>query len=151
MQYVTSRDSHVVLYEGKPIGYIQCALNDDNPQYKEAFGLEDNTAGIDIFIGDEHYLHKGMGSFIITKFLQDVVFVIYDVSTCTIDPEPVNTVAIRAYEKVGFRYLRTAWNPVDNAWAYLMTIHREAITLSSLDHRAPKEKKRLEHWISRLN
>ena len=119
---------YTVLYEGKPIGYIQCARNDDNPQYKEAYGLEDNTACIDIFIGEEDYLHEGMGSFIITKFLRDVVFVIYDVPTCTIDPEPENTVAIRAYEKVGFRYLRTVWNPIANVWAYLMTIHREAIT-----------------------
>jgi RimJ/RimL family protein N-acetyltransferase len=118
---------YIVLYEGKPIGYMQCALNDDNPRYKEAYGLEGKTAGIDIFIGDEHYLHKGMGSSIITKFLQDVVLVIYDVSTCTIDPEPVNSVAIRAYEKAGFRYLTTVWNPIDNVWAYLMSIHREAI------------------------
>ncbi len=119
---------YIVLYEEKPIGYIQCALNDDNPRYKEAYALEDKTAGIDIFIGDEHYLHKGMGSFIVTKFLQEVVFVMYDVSTCTIDPEPVNTVAIRAYEKAGFRYRKTVWNPVENLWAYLMTIHREAVT-----------------------
>ena len=118
---------YVFLYNGKPIGYIQCARNDDNPRYKEAFGFEDNTAGIDLFIGEEDYLHQGMASFIIAKFLRDVLFVIYDVPICTIDPEPANTIAIRAYEKAGFHHIKTVWNPIDNVWVYLMAISREVI------------------------
>ncbi len=115
---------YVFLYDEKPIGHIQCALNDDQPDYKEAFGFEDNTAGIDVFIGEDDYIHRGMGSFIIAKFLRDVVFVVYDVAICTIDPEPENRIAIRAYEKAGFRHIRTVWNPIDSVSAYLMTISR---------------------------
>ena len=116
--------SYVIHYDEKPIGYIQSALNDDHPAYKEAFEVEDGTAGVDVFIGEEDYLHKGLGSFIIGKFLREVVFVVYDVNVCMIDPEPENTIAIRAYEKAGFRHTKTVWNPAGTMGAYLMTISR---------------------------
>ena len=67
------------------------------------------------------HLHKAWGSLIITRFLKEVVSAIYDVSVCTIDPEPANTVAIRAYEKAGFSHLKTVWNPIDSVLAYIMT------------------------------
>jgi RimJ/RimL family protein N-acetyltransferase len=115
----------IILCDNQPIGYIQCALSDDNPEYKKIFGIEENTAGIDLLIGEERYLHKGWGSFFITKFLKEILFVIYKVDVCTIDPEPENKIAIRAYEKAGFRYLKTVWNPIDNVWAYIMMIRRD--------------------------
>jgi len=117
----------IICYNGKPIGSIQCALYDNNPEWKKAYGFADNLAGIDIFIGEENYLHKGLGSVIIRKFLCDIVFVVYDVNACTLDPEPENKIAIRAYEKAGFRSIRTVWNPIDNSWAYLMMIERNAV------------------------
>ncbi len=115
---------YLILYDEKPIGYIQCALNDDQPAHKEAFGVEDGTAGVDVFIGEEDYLHKGLGSSIIGKFLREVVFVIYDVAVCVIDPEPENAIAIRSYEKAGFRHTKTVWNPAGTMGAYLMAISR---------------------------
>ena len=121
---VETEKSYVIHYEGKPVGYIRCALNDDQTAYKEAFEIEGGTAGVDVFIGEEDYLHKGLGSSIITRFLREVVFVIYDVAVCVIDPELENTIAIRAYEKAGFRHTKTVWNPASTTGAYLMTISR---------------------------
>ena len=114
-------------YDGKPIGHIQCARLDDNPAYSKAFVMEGNPAGIDLFIGEDEYRHRGLGSHIITRFLWDVVFVIYDADLCTIDPDPANRIAIRAYEKAGFRYVKTVWNPIDSVWAHIMAIARADI------------------------
>jgi RimJ/RimL family protein N-acetyltransferase len=122
---------YIIRCDDEPVGYIQCALNDDNPEYKTVFRFEDNTAGIDLLIGEAAYLHKGWGSLIIIKFLKEVVFKIYEVNVCTIDPEPENTIAIRAYEKAGFHYLKTVWNPIDRVWAYLMEIRRNAVIETS--------------------
>ncbi len=123
--------AYIVYYKEKPIGSIQCALYDDNPEWKAAYGFNDNMAGIDIFIGKEEYLHKGLGAEIIRIFLREIVFVIYDVKVCTIDPEPENKIAIRAYEKAGFRHMKTTWNPIDRVYAYLMEIQRDAVCQSA--------------------
>lgn len=39
----------------------------------------------------------------------------------------INKIAIRAYEKVGFRYVKTIWNSNDNEWAYIMEINRDSV------------------------
>jgi RimJ/RimL family protein N-acetyltransferase len=115
----------IIQCDNQSIGYIQCALNDDNPEYKAIFKMEESTAGIDLLIGEDKFRHKGWGSFIITRFLKEILFDIYKVDICTIDPEPENKIAIRAYEKAGFRYLKTVWNPIDNVWAHIMLIRRD--------------------------
>jgi RimJ/RimL family protein N-acetyltransferase len=118
---------YAVIYGEALVAFIQSALVGDNPQYKEILGLGGDTAGIDIFIGEEGYVHKGLGSLIIKVFLKDIVFRVYDVDVCSIDPEPENKIAIRAYEKSGFRYIKTVWNPISKVWAYVMTINRESV------------------------
>lgn len=115
---------YLVLYGDNPIGYIQCALNEERPGYQAAFKLEGSTVGLDVFIGEDDFLHRGLGNSIIAGFLRDVVWVVYGVSVCTIDPEPENAIAIRSYQKAGFRHVRTVWNPMDKVPAYLMEISR---------------------------
>ena len=44
--------------------------------------------------------------------------------SCIIDPEPDNKIAIRAYEKAGFRYLKTVQIPTEAHPSYLMRIER---------------------------
>jgi len=120
-------DCYIFDYDDKPIGMIQSYRLDDFPAEKAVFDLEGNCAGIDLFIGEEEYVHKGLGSEIIRKFVKEIVFVDYDVSSCFIDPEPKNTIAIRAYRKAGFKYLKTVWNKKDSVEAYLMRINREEL------------------------
>ncbi|HEX9896107.1 MAG TPA: GNAT family N-acetyltransferase [Dehalococcoidales bacterium] len=118
---------YIVIYDKTQIAFIQSVLIEDNPRYKEAFGLGGDTVAIDIFIGEGEYIHKGLGSLIIRAFLRNIVFKVYDVDACIIDPEPTNKIAIRAYEKTGFRYSHQAWNTEDKAEAYIMTINRESV------------------------
>ena len=69
-------------------------------------------AGLDLFIGEESFLGKGLASSLISTFIQrnfpytDSIF---------IDPEKENKLAIHVYEKVGFKVIDefiAPWNPV---------------------------------------
>lgn len=117
----------LILLAEKPIGQIQMYKIDDYPKYKKMIQIDENAAGVDIFIGEEDYLHKGLGSIIIKKFLQDFVFLKLDVDTCIIGPDPKNLAAIKAYQKAGFNYFKTILNTEENAEEYLMKIKKENI------------------------
>jgi aminoglycoside 6'-N-acetyltransferase len=118
-------DGYIIYCDNKPIGMIQSCKLDDFPAEKANFGLEDNCADVDIFIGEEEYVHKGLGSAIIRKFVKEIVFVNYDVSCCIIDPDPENKIAVKAYRKAGFKYLKTVWNEKEKVDAYLMSVRRD--------------------------
>lgn len=68
-------------------------------------GLQKSLATIDIFIGEEEYVGKGLGSRIMTQFLKEYVDPYYD--ACLVDPDTANMQAIRAYEKAGFKKIKT--------------------------------------------
>jgi RimJ/RimL family protein N-acetyltransferase len=106
-------DVYIFSYEKKPIGMIQSCKMDDEPAEKTIFGLEDGCVGIDLCIGEEDYVHKGLGSAIIRRFLMEIVFSDGNVAACIADPQLENTIAIKCYQKAGFRYLRTVWYEPD--------------------------------------
>jgi RimJ/RimL family protein N-acetyltransferase len=111
-----------VTYCGEvPIGYIQLY-----PVRAGAWGLQSIRAGVglDLFIGEAHYVHRGLGASILKQFLTDVVFRDATVHTCFVDPSPRNRRAIRAYEKSGFRYLGTGTDPDSGLPVHLMEIGR---------------------------
>jgi RimJ/RimL family protein N-acetyltransferase len=122
-------DCYLIYYDDKPIGMIQLYRLDDFPVEKAMFGLEGKCTGVDLFIGDEEHVHKGLGSTIIGKFIKEIVFIENDVDCCIIDPDPKNEIAIKAYKKAGFKYLKTVWNDKDLVDAYLMGINRDEILL----------------------
>ena len=118
-------DVFIIVYDGKPIGMIQACCLDDEPKEKANFGIERSCAGIDLFIGEEKYVHHGLGSNIIREFLRRVVFKKYNVDCCAIDPSVDNKIAIRAYEKAGFKYFKTVWYVPDKLWENILVINRE--------------------------
>jgi RimJ/RimL family protein N-acetyltransferase len=126
-------DVFIIVYDGKPIGMIQSCRLDDYPEEKALFGLDDRCAGIDIFIGEEDYVHKGLGSGIIREFLKQVVFSKYNADSCIIDPQVENKIAIRAYEKVGFKYLRTVWYEKDKMDENIYIIRRDEFLEESVN------------------
>ena len=106
---------------GEPLGYIQSYYIRDWPEY--AIGEEGaNAAGIDLFIGEREHAYRGLGPHIIREFLRRVVFREYTVDSCIIGPAQNNHAAIRAYEKAGFRYLKTVSIPGELEPEYLMRI-----------------------------
>jgi aminoglycoside 6'-N-acetyltransferase len=107
--------------EAAPLGFIQCYYIRDWPEY--AIGEEGaNAAGIDLFIGERERAYRGLGPRIIREFLRGVVVREYRVDSCIIGPAQNNHAAIRAYEKAGFRYLKTVSIPGELEPEYLMRI-----------------------------
>lgn len=119
---------YIVMYDIKPVAFIQWYMVDDYPTTKAMIPASKNMAGIDIFIGEEEYIHKGLGSLIIRQFLRHIVFKSFEVDSCIIDPEPINKIAIKAYEKAGFCYSHGSWNAKDKVEAYIMTINKESVS-----------------------
>ncbi len=115
-------DCYIVLYEDKPVGYIQTYKVNDWPEFGDYVGVDDNTASIDLFIGDSSYMGKGFGSLMLKRFLNKIVFANEKITTCIIGPEPKNTRAIKAYEKVGFKYVKTVQIPEESDPTYIMEI-----------------------------
>ncbi len=117
--------AYLTLLGGRPVGYIQACLIDDYPEYASAVQLPPGTAGIDMFIGEVDAVHRGLGSPIIGRFLDEVVFGEMGAARACLGPEPDNRVAIRAYEKAGFRHLKTVEIPGgDPEHEYLMVLER---------------------------
>jgi RimJ/RimL family protein N-acetyltransferase len=102
----------VIVNDHTAIGYIQ------------EYPIGEDSAGIDLFIGEVEFHRRGLGAPIIRQFLNDIVFADTAVESCIIDPVVSNRGAIRAYEKAGFRFLKTVTNPGEAEPHYLMKIAR---------------------------
>jgi RimJ/RimL family protein N-acetyltransferase len=116
--------AYLIMYAGDPIGYIQTYRIRDYPEYAAAVGMDEEAAGVDLLIGETAYLHKGLGSHILRQFLRAVIFAAGDIASCIIGPSEANTIAIRAYEKAGFRFFKTIPSTNEPTPEYLMRITR---------------------------
>lgn len=104
-------DLFLITLDGRPIGQLQSYLIDDHPEYAAMVPLSRPAFGVDLFIGEEDHIGKGHGPELIRAFLRDVAFPRYGVDLCVIGPTRSNAAAIRAYEKAGFRFLKTYIEP----------------------------------------
>ncbi|WP_048647216.1 GNAT family N-acetyltransferase [Nitratireductor soli] len=97
----------VIEFDGRPIGYIQywfLADNRDETTMKEAPWLAEllaDTVGIDLTIGEEDLLSKGIGAAAVKLMVRHLLEAGH--TNIIIDPDPENRRAVRAYEKAGFR------------------------------------------------
>jgi RimJ/RimL family protein N-acetyltransferase len=119
--------SFIIVYDAIDIGYIQTYRIDDYPEYSKYVKAEEPSAGLDLFIGEKNFIHIGLGKEILQKFLTNYVFLINNVNCCIIGPEPLNKIAIRAYEKVGFVYYKMIQIPDEDEPEYLMRIYKNDI------------------------
>lgn len=83
-------DLYLALEDGRPFAFLQTYLADGA------------TAGVDLFIADESRTRKGVGSALIRRFVDEVVFARPETTACIADPEHTNAASIRAFEKAGF-------------------------------------------------
>lgn len=116
---------YCIVCDSAPIGFIQVYRIADYEDYAAALQVGGDAAGVDLFIGEVAYAHRGLGALILRAFLRQVVFDLYGVASCVIGPSARNTIAIRAYEKAGFRYLKTVDAPGEDEPEYLMSIMRD--------------------------
>lgn len=89
-----------IFHEQKPIGYISWNETASDPIRTESY--PQGTYGFDMFIADLDYVGKGYGPQIIKQFIKEIL-VPKNAVKVIIDPEIINTRAIRAYEKAGFK------------------------------------------------
>jgi aminoglycoside 6'-N-acetyltransferase len=104
-------DHFIILLDGRPIGDIQSYRIDDHPEYAAQIAIGRPAVGIDLFIGEPELIGRGHGPELIRAFLRDVAFPKYGLDLCVIGPTRSNAAAIRAYEKAGFRFLKTYLEP----------------------------------------
>jgi aminoglycoside 6'-N-acetyltransferase len=107
---VEGRDStrpYIFCVNGEPTGYIQVWFV--GPRQTEEWSKENpwlmklpsHAVGVDLSIGEEHNLSKGIGSAVLRRFVG--MLNAEGHTAIIIDPDPENTRAVRAYTKAGFR------------------------------------------------
>jgi RimJ/RimL family protein N-acetyltransferase len=100
---------YIIKINEVPVGYIQVydarifASEEYSSIINKYLYTISHLAGIDLYIGEVDYLHKGHGLHIIKQFLQRVVKFHYE--GCIVDPDQENSASIRVFEKSGFKYL----------------------------------------------
>ena len=126
-------DLFVIELDGRPIGVLQSYRIDDHPEYAAQLALRRPAVGMDLFIGEPDLTGRGHGPTLIRAFLRDVAFPRYEVDLCVIGPTASNAAAIRAYEKAGFRFLKTYLEPASREQEhYLMELTRSDLDAMAL-------------------
>lgn len=99
--------AYIVYVEDDPVGYVQAYNAHDFPREDNVSlaELPDSLAALDVLIGEEEFLGKGLGSRIMKQFLSEYVDPYYE--ACFVDPDTTNIRAIRTYEKAGFKKIKT--------------------------------------------
>lgn len=98
--------AYIILTNYVEIGYIQYYNAYDFEREEPIAGLPQSLAAFDIFIGEEEYVGKGIGSRVLKQFCDEYIFNEFD--HCLVDPDLGNLGAVKAYEKAGFTELYKA-------------------------------------------
>ena len=107
-------DHYIVVVDGADIGMVQTYIVADHPDYATVVGITDRgTAGVDIVIGEEELTGKGLGTEILRRFVDEIVFARPETTACVADPDPRNISSVRAFEKAGFHAVETFVDPSD--------------------------------------
>jgi len=114
-------DQYIFSVDNTDIGFIQSYFVND----LSLFMIKGVAKGIDLYIGDINFLHKGYGKDIIRDFLSKFIFNDLSVQFAIIDPELRNISAIKAYKKAGFKHSNTAYNNYEKAMSYYMVLSRD--------------------------
>jgi RimJ/RimL family protein N-acetyltransferase len=113
-------DHYVALLDGEPLGMIQTYLVSDYPDYAAVIGEGEGAAGLDLFIGEASMTGRGLGTEMIRRFTEEIVFARPETTAATADPDVRNEPSIRAFEKAGFLRARELVDPADGELHMLM-------------------------------
>jgi hypothetical protein len=113
-----------------PVGYLQIYNAYDFPRATPLISLPSQLAALDIFIGEESALHKGLGAKIINEFLAQ--YHDFDYTHILVDPDKDNIAAIRTYENAGFRIV-AEHQDANELWMLKENSTAELIKLLELD------------------
>lgn len=107
-QRILSYDEIVNKYKNKLIEKKQELLiikcNDKDIGLVQIYRYDDITYEYDLFIGEEEYLDKGIGTIIVNK-VNNIIHDKYKTKSIILRPFKRNIRAIKCYEKCGFKYI----------------------------------------------
>ena len=115
---------YLALLDGEPLGMVQTYLVSDYPDFAALTEEGEGTAGLDLFIGDEDKTGRGLGTEMIRRFVDEIVFARPETTACIADPDVQNTASLRAFEKAGFRVVRELVDPDDGQLHALLRLER---------------------------
>lgn len=97
---------HIALLDGKPIGKIQSYLVRDYEDFSTI--METNKGvGVDLFIGEENCLGRGIGQQMLRTYVSDIVKELFpEEQICFICHAGSNKAAIKCSTGAGFKHLR---------------------------------------------
>jgi aminoglycoside 6'-N-acetyltransferase len=97
-------DNYLIVVDERPVGMIQTYLVADYPEWESILQLGPGVAGVDLFIGEEDAIGRGLGPEILRAFVSEIVFAREGTQAVVAGVEPENVRSLRAFEKVGFRF-----------------------------------------------
>lgn len=109
----------IACVNGEPVAYIQAWWPTQHGDIPWQQGMDPRTRGIDITIGEERHLGKGLGSLIIKAFAAKLIS--EGAVRLIIDPDMANERAISCYLKAGFTPY-TAFTEEDGSATLLMEL-----------------------------
>jgi aminoglycoside 6'-N-acetyltransferase len=95
----------VIALDGRPVGMIQTYLVSDYPEWEQVVGPGEGLAGVDLLIGEEDVVGRGLGPQVLERFAQEVVFARATTKAVVATVEGANRRSWRAFEKAGFRHV----------------------------------------------
>jgi RimJ/RimL family protein N-acetyltransferase len=105
---------HYLAFLGEePIGFVETYLVSDHPEYAALIGVGEHVAGLDLFIADQSLTGRGIGTEILRRFVDEVVFASPSTTGCVAGPDARNVASLRAFEKAGFRVVKEFVEPED--------------------------------------
>jgi RimJ/RimL family protein N-acetyltransferase len=107
-----------------PAGYVQTYRILDHPAYAKAVSIDDESWGLDLFLGEASFVGRGVGPAVLVRFAADVVFATTPAVAIVSDPPSSNRRSWRAFEKAGFRRWRTVEPPDEGSGDRLMRLER---------------------------
>ena len=97
------QDLFIIQCDNKDIGLVQIYKYEDDLNIKEMNNYN-NIYEFDLFIGEEDYLSKGIGSLIVKK-INNIIYSKYNGDAIMLRPFKRNIRAIKCYEKCNYKYI----------------------------------------------
>ena len=95
-------DHYVIVVDGVEAGMIETYLVSDHPEWDAIVQVGDGVAGLDLLIGEEELVGRGVGPVVLREFVRTQVRA--PVVVAAVDED--NRRSWRAFEKAGFRHVR---------------------------------------------
>jgi aminoglycoside 6'-N-acetyltransferase len=97
----------VIEQDAVPIGWIQWYRWADYPEHAAQIGAGQDSAGVDLAIGEVDRIGHGIGPRALRAFLDRIVFTNPAIVACITDVQTANHRSLRAFTKAGFTRTHT--------------------------------------------